>query len=108
MTPIETAFIALVTFWHPIQPCPMPHVVYNSDIIATTCQRQALHGYQAKACYFPKTQTIVLRSEWDADSHYDERMAFHELDRHIEMVCMGHRFKEAEPESVLAAEEMAP
>lgn len=108
MTPIASAFAILIAALHVSGPCPMPHVLRSSDIIATTCQHRTLPGNHADACYFPASQTIVLRTDWDADSHYDQRMLFHEMDRYIEQACLGHVFHQAEPESVLAAEALAP
>ena len=90
-TLITNAFIAAVIALGSPSPCPMPHVVFNSDIITHECQRAARHGYSAKACYRSGTQTIILRSLWNGTGD-DLGVLDYEMRRHVTMSCLHKPF----------------
>ena len=108
MTPVQAAFVALVAFWHPHKKCLMPKVIYSTDFVTKSCQAFAQHGKKALACYIPATKTIVLPDTCEDNPRHDcLKLLYHEMDRHVELAC-GHILREPEPDSVLAAEGLAP
>ena len=108
MNAVKAAFLFLIVHLHATGHCAMPNVVWNSRFIDTACQAQASPINVALACYDVKRQVIYLPDGWDQFNHDDEKLLYHEMDRHIEQACLGHVFTEAEPLSVLEAEYYAP
>jgi len=105
---IRDSFVKLSKYYGVSTGCTMPKVVFSSAFITSRCQPNAQKGTKAMACYIPSTQTIYLPSSWDGSSHYEQRLLYHEMDRHIEQACLGRAFFEPEPQSVLDAEKLAP
>jgi hypothetical protein len=105
---IQAAFIFLVLHLGVHKPCPLPNVIWSSPFIISECQKYARPDDQALSCYDPDRVMIILPDGWSEYSHSDEALLYHEMDRHVEQVCLGRRFTEDEPRTVLQAEGFAP
>lgn len=105
-TPVDGIFRTIKNHVHVTKACGKPAIWYSDDLIRTICQRYALPGYRALACFIENKNTIIMPQRCEnTDDHECTRLWRHELGR-AAYKCNGVSFDDPIPREIIDLEDV--